>query len=88
MESEKNTNKLKNIFTKEQKHFIGSTLLGAGVIALTLSITLLITLLILVRLDFSIIVQAIKQGDVLISLIIAFLATGLVNFSTGITLRK
>ena len=87
MEHTNHTGEKKNILSKDQKHFIGSVLSGVGVVFFVLSIMLLITLLMLIKFNFGILLEVIASGDILTSMMIGLLATGIVSFGVGITMR-
>ncbi|MEN9921246.1 MAG: hypothetical protein RLZZ517_224 [Candidatus Parcubacteria bacterium] len=85
MESNNNQNKF---LSKGQKNFIGSTLSATGLIFVLISIMLFITLLILVGFKFGVLATALGGGDILTSLVVGLLATGIVSFAIGTGLQS
>lgn len=89
MEPQTNTtSKFKNILTATQKNFIGSVLSATGIIFLLLSIMLFITLLLLIGFKFGVLLTIIGNGEMLTSLMIGLLTTGIVSFAVGINLQN
>ena len=88
MTEQNKTSQKKITLSKEQKHFIGLTLSATGIIFFLLSVMLTIALLLLIKFEFKILLDVIASGNILTSMTIGLLATGIVSFGIGISLQQ
>jgi hypothetical protein len=88
MEQTNQTTNKKEILSKKQKHFIGSVFSGTGIVFFVLSIMLLIAVLLLIGFKFSVLLTLIGNGEVLTSLMLGLLTTGIVSFAIGTVLQE
>lgn len=86
--TEQNHTSKKITLSKEQKHFIGLTLSATGIIFFLLSVMLIIALLLLIRFDFKVLLEVIASGNILTSITIGLLATGILSFGIGMSVQE
>lgn len=88
MTEQNQTSQKKITLSKEQKNFIGLTLSATGIIFFLLSVMLTIALLLLIKFEFKILLDVIASGNILTSITIGLLTTGIISFGVGMGLQE
>ncbi len=75
------------VLSKNQKNFIGLVLSATGIIFFLLSFMLFVAILMLVSFKFGTLITIISNGEILTSMMVGLLITGILSFGVGMGLQ-